>query len=252
MRLSRFPNLLFSMQTYLRPANDRGTADFGWLKANYTFSFANYHDKNHMGFGSLRVINEDYIDPGKGFDMHPHRDMEILTYVIEGQVQHQDNQGNKMTINAGEFQLMSAGSGIVHSEYNPSPSDTLHLYQIWLRPHSRGLQPAYHHLTQAQVGTLPQTAPGLTPIAVKEPDPATSQMQINQDAVISHMHLDPGSPLVLSLKPERHYWLQVIDGALEANGMALSTSDGLGLTQTDSLQLHATSPESCVLFFDMV
>lgn len=247
------------MQTYHRPANERGTADFGWLNANYTFSFANYHDKNHMGFASLRVINEDYIDPGKGFDMHPHRDMEILTYVIEGQVQHQDNQGNKMTISAGEFQLMSAGSGIVHSEYNPSPSDTLHLYQIWLRPHSRGLQPAYHHLTQAQIDTLPQTSPGLTPIVISNPNPTdkhtvgptTNQMQINLDATISHIHLNPDSPLTLPLKPDRHYWLQLITGSVTVNDTTLNTSDGLGLTQADSLQLHATSPESSLLFFDM-
>ena len=207
---------------YLRKANERGHANHGWLDSWHTFSFANYYDPNFMGFSALRVINDDVIEAGQGFGTHPHKDMEILTYVLEGTVEHQDSMGNKEQVPAGEFQIMSAGTGIRHSEYNPSSTERLHLYQIWIMPEENGITPRYEQrrFDAVQGKQL-----------VLSPDARDGSLKVYQDM-------------------ERRVWIQVVKGNVTINGVKASTSDGLAIWDEQAISIHADS-DSEVLLFDL-
>lgn len=236
----------------VRKSADRGHADHGWLFARHTFSFANYHDPEHMGFRSLRVMNEDVVQPGKGFGMHGHRDMEIVTYVLEGQLEHRDNMGNGEVLTPGEFQRMSAGTGVMHSEFNPSNDEPVHLYQIWLLPERRGIEPSYEQKRFPEEGRHNR----LQLVAAPPTDPApessdVAPLRIHQDARILLGTLDDGVTAKHELANGRHAWLQVLRGTLSLNGVDLETSDGAAVSETTSLEIRATSAAE-VLLFDLV
>lgn len=227
----------------LRKAEERGQANYGWLDTHYTFSFANYHDPEHMGFRTLRVINDDIVAPGGGFDTHGHRDMEIITYVLSGQLQHKDSMNNGRVIRAGEFQYMAAGTGVLHSEFNPSPTDPVHLLQIWILPDKRGLKPHYAERTGAQ---LP--AGRLNLVASKSG--RNGSIVINQDADLYLAKLTPGQAVSHQLAKDRHAWVHVAEGELSLNGQTLRAGDGAALSSEDQLELEAKRP-SQVLLFDL-
>lgn len=232
----------------IRKAADRGHANHGWLETYHTFSFGDYYDPNQMGFRSLRVINEDIVQPGMGFGMHGHRDMEIVTLVLEGELEHKDSMGNGEVLRPGEFQHMSAGRGIRHSEFNPSATVSVHLYQIWLLPNKKGLEPSYAQRAfdlREQQGRLRLVA---------SPDGADGSLIIQQDARIFLATLHPEKPLEHSIPAGRHAWLQVLRGSVTANGLALQTSDGLAISDVTQLTLSTRSESSTaeVLLFDLV
>ena len=226
---------------YLRKAEDRGHAQHGWLKSWHTFSFANYYDPDFMGFSALRVINEDIIAPGQGFGTHPHKDMEILTYVLSGTVEHQDSMGNKEQIPAGEFQIMSAGTGVRHSEYNPSATEPLHLYQIWIMPQRAGVEPRYE---QKRFDDPRGRQWVLTP------DGREDSLKVWQDMTLSRQVVAAGETQHLSLDNGRNYWVQVVKGKLAINEQSLKASDALALTEESSLTLQAEE-DTEVLIFDL-
>lgn len=226
---------------YLRKANDRGHANHGWLDSWHTFSFADYYDPNFMGFSALRVINDDVIDAGQGFGTHPHKDMEILTYVLEGAVEHQDSMGNKEQVPAGEFQIMSAGTGIRHSEYNPSKTDRLRLYQIWIIPEKTGITPRYEQrrFDAAQGKQL-----------VLSPDARDGSLKVYQDMELYRWALVKGEQSVHQIAAERRVWIQVVKGEVSINGTKATTSDGLAIWDEQALSIHADS-DSEILLFDL-
>lgn len=226
----------------LRPAATRGHADLGWLDTWYSFSFADYHDPQWMGFRALRVINDDRIAAGRGFGMHPHRDMEIVTWVLSGQLEHQDNLGHRALIRPGEAQRMSAGRGIFHSEANPSPTEELHLLQIWLLPSQRGLEPGYEQRT------LEPATSGLRLLASPDGDGA---VQIHSPARLWVAEPEPGLTLELAVTRGRHIWVQVAAGSLTCNGQALGCGDGLALSEVEAVKLEATAPGAQALVFDL-
>ena len=226
---------------YLRKAEDRGHAQHGWLKSWHTFSFANYYDPDFMGFSALRVINEDIIAPGQGFGTHPHKDMEILTYVLSGTVEHQDSMGNKEQIPAGEFQIMSAGTGVRHSEYNPSATEPLHLYQIWIIPQRAGVEPRYE---QKRFDDPRGRQWVLTP------DGREDSLKVWQDMTLSRQVVPAGETQHISLDSGRNYWVQVVKGKLTINDQSLKASDALALTEESSLTLQAEE-DAEVLIFDL-
>ena len=226
----------------VRYAADRGHADHGWLDAYHTFSFAGYRDPDHMGFRQLRVMNEDRVQPGRGFGTHPHNDMEIVTYVLEGALEHRDSMGNGEILRPGEFQRMTAGTGIEHSEFNPSDTDPVHLYQIWLYPRERGLPPGYEQKA------FPLSERRNRFRLVASPDGADGSLTIQQDARILLPTLDSGKSLRHELAPHRGAWLQVLRGTVDLNGTQLSTSDGAAVTAEKSLELVATSDAEVMLF----
>ncbi len=226
---------------YLRKAEDRGHAQHGWLKSWHTFSFANYYDPDFMGFSALRVINEDIIAPGQGFGTHPHKDMEILTYVLSGTVEHQDSMGNKEQIPAGEFQIMSAGTGVRHSEYNPSATEPLHLYQIWIMPQRAGVEPRYE---QKRFDDPRGRQWVLTP------DGREDSLKVWQDMTLSRQVVPAGGTQQVSLDSGRNYWVQVVKGKLTINDQSLKASDALALTEESSLTLQAED-DTEVLIFDL-
>ncbi|MFC6376639.1 pirin family protein [Tatumella terrea] len=226
---------------YLRKAEDRGHAHHGWLKSWHTFSFANYYDPDFMGFSALRVINEDIIAPGQGFGTHPHKDMEILTYVLSGTVEHQDSMGNKEQIPAGEFQIMSAGTGVRHSEYNPSATEPLHLYQIWIMPQRAGVEPRYE---QKRFDDPRGRQWVLTP------DGREDSLKVWQDMTLSRQVVPAGETQHLSLESGRNYWVQVVKGKLAINDQSLKASDALALTEESALTLQAEE-DTEVLIFDL-
>lgn len=225
----------------VRPAGERGHADYGWLDTSYSFSFNTYHDPAHMGFRALRVINEDVVAPGQGFGMHGHRDMEILTYVLSGALEHRDSLGNGDVLRPGEFQRMSAGTGIRHSEFNPSAEEPVHLYQIWLFPAEPGMTPSYE-----QKAIRAGTPGAFWPIAT--PDGREGSLRIHQDAEILLGRLEPGRPVTYRPRPGRHAWVQVIRGSVDLNGTALGTSDGAGVSEESALTFGATEPAEVMLF----
>ena len=226
---------------YLRKANDRGHANHGWLDSWHTFSFADYYDPNFMGFSALRVINDDVIDAGQGFGTHPHKDMEILTYVLEGAVEHQDSMGNKEQVPAGEFQIMSAGTGIRHSEYNPSKTDRLRLYQIWIIPEKTDITPRYEQrrFDAAQGKQL-----------VLSPDARDGSLKVYQDMELYRWALVKGEQSVHQIAAERRVWIQVVKGEVSINGTKATTSDGLAIWDEHALSIHADS-DSEILLFDL-
>jgi len=224
----------------IRRSGDRGAADHGWLDSRFTFSFAEYEDPAHMGFRTLRVINEDRIAPGTGFDTHPHRDMEILTWVLEGAIEHRDSMGHAQVLRPGEIQHMTAGTGIRHSEHNPSPDEPLHLLQIWILPERRGLTPSYEQ--KAFPGT------GLTLLASR--DERSGSVPIRQDADVWVARLPAGGTADLPLRPGRHAWVQVARGSVALNGEALSQGDGASLSGEKAVSLRAKG-DAEVLVFDL-
>ena len=228
----------------LRPAEERGHANYGWLDTNHSFSFANYHDPRHMGFRSLRVINEDRVGPGAGFDAHPHRDMEIISYVLGGALEHRDNSGGGSVIRAGEVQRMTAGTGIVHSEFNPSPDEELHFFQIWIEPRESGLEPGYEQKAIAE-----QQIPGVLHL-IAGPEGGNGALTIHQDVKLYAARLTPGQELRHELAPGRHAWLQMAAGAVTLNGADLNDSDGAAVSEETELTIRA-GRESELLLFDL-
>jgi redox-sensitive bicupin YhaK (pirin superfamily) len=231
------------MGTKIRRSVDRKYFDHGWLKTYHTFSFASYYDPEFMGFRDLRVINEDRVDPGKGFPPHAHKDMEILSIVLEGNLAHRDSMGNESVIRANEVQAMSAGTGISHSEYNPSEKDPVHFLQIWIVPEVKGIAPRY-----IQESRLPDAPNQWKLLASKEGKEGS--IQIQQDVELSSIALEAGKEVEKPLKPHRYGWLQVIDGELDLNGDRLHKGDGAAVDAGTLVKLKALSP-SRVLFFDL-
>jgi quercetin 2,3-dioxygenase len=226
----------------IRRANERGHADHGWLNSHHTFSFADYYDPAHMGFRSLRVINDDRVAPGRGFGTHPHRDMEIFSYVLEGALQHKDSMGNGSVLQRGQIQLMSAGRGVTHSEFNPSESAPLHFLQIWIQARERGLTPSY---TEWHPKPEQAKAPK---VLVISPDGRENSAIIHQDAEIYRLRLQPGQTVTHELKAGRGAWLQIAEGALTLNDNALETGDGASAEEAGALTLTATKPTEALLF----
>jgi len=226
----------------IRRADERGHADHGWLNSHHTFSFADYYDPAHMGFRSLRVINDDRVAPGQGFGTHPHRDMEIFSYVLEGALQHKDSLGNGSVLKPGQIQLMSAGRGVTHSEFNPSPSESLHFLQIWIQPRERGLAPSY-----TEWRPKPEQA-GAAKVLVISPDGRDGSATIHQDAAVYRIRLQPGQTVTHQVEPGRGAWLQIAEGALSLNGVALATGDGASTEEAGPLTLAATEPTEALLF----
>ena len=227
----------------IRKANERGHAEHGWLDTYHTFSFANYYDPEWMGFRSLRVINDDLVMPGMGFGTHPHRDMEIITYILSGALQHKDSMGNGRVICPGEVQYMSAGTGVQHSEFNPSKDEAVHLLQIWIQPDERGVKPRYAEksLAKAEVGKLHL----VTSKAGRD-----GSIAIHQDADLWLARLDGGNGVTHKLAPGRHAWMHVAEGEVSLNGKKLSGGDAVGVSEEGSLELSAAKP-SQVLLFDL-
>ncbi|AUX91923.1 pirin family protein [Mixta gaviniae] len=224
---------------YVRKAEERGHANHGWLDSWHTFSFANYYDANFMGFSALRVINEDVIDAGQGFGTHPHKDMEILTYVLSGTVEHQDSMGNKEQIPAGEFQIMSAGTGVRHSEYNASSSEPLHLYQIWIIPESTGIEPRYDQRRFADVQGRQ---------LILSPDARDGSLKVYQDMTLSRWVLKAGESDSVTLDAARRIWIQVVKGDVQVNDQPVTTSDALAIWEESALTLKASSDAEILLF----
>lgn len=230
----------------VRPAQARGNANFGWLDSRHTFSFGNYYDPNHMGFASLRVINEDLIEPGRGFGTHSHRDMEIITYVLAGELAHKDSIGNGSVIRPGDVQRMSAGTGIAHSEFNASNSDLVHLLQIWIMPERSGIKPSYeqkHFSVEERQGRLRLVA---------SPDGRDGSVTIHQDAELYIASLNNSDRLEHSINPNRSLWVQIAKGAAEVNGTTLQAGDGAALTQETQIAIAATADDTEILLFDLV
>ncbi|KHS98198.1 pirin family protein [Pectobacterium brasiliense] len=226
---------------YLRQAQDRGHANHGWLDSWHTFSFADYYDPDFMGFSALRVINEDFIEGGQGFGTHPHKDMEILTYVLSGAVEHQDSMGNKEQVPAGEFQIMSAGTGIRHSEYNASKDEQLHLYQIWIIPEKTGLAPRYEQKRfDVQQGRQ----------LVLSPDAREGSLKVFQDMTLWRWALKAQEQSVYQIQADRRVWIQVVRGTVEINGQKAEASDAFAVWDETAISVHA-SEDSEILLFDL-
>lgn len=223
----------------VRPAAERGHANFGWLDTRHTFSFDQYYDPRHMGFGALRVINDDRVAPGAGFPMHPHADMEILTYVLEGALAHQDSIGNGAVIRPGEVQRMSAGTGIRHSEFNASRESPVHLLQIWILPERSGLAPGYEQKA-IDVGD------GLTLLASR--DGRDGSVTIHQDAGVFAARLVPDKPARHRLASRRRAWLHVARGDAVLNGITLAAGDGAAVTDESDIELGTRSGGEVLLF----
>lgn len=226
----------------IRRANERGHADHGWLNSHHTFSFADYYDPEHMGFRTLRVINDDRVAPGMGFGTHPHRDMEIFSYVLEGTLAHKDSMGNGRELKPGQIQLMSAGTGITHSEFNPSRTEPLHFLQIWIQPRQRGLKPSYTEWHPKR-----EAAPA-GKVLVISPDGRDGSATIHQDADIYLLRLQPGQTVTHELKAGRGAWLHVAEGSLDLNGVELSTGDGASTETPETLAVAAKQQTQAILF----
>ena len=229
----------------LRKSQDRGYADHGWLKSFHSFSFADYHDPDHMGFGNLRVINEDRIAPGTGFGTHAHRDMEIVSYVLDGAIAHKDSTGVGATIRPGDVQRMTAGSGVHHSEFNPSTSDPLHFLQIWIVPDARGLAPGYEQKTFP-----PAEKKGRLRLVASR-DGRDGSVTIHQDVDLYASVLDPGERVTLALRAGRGAWVQVARGAVIVNGTRLEQGDGARIEGESGVTLEGAAANSEALVFDL-
>ena len=229
----------------IRKARDRGHANHGWLDTYHTFSFAEYQDRDHMSFRSLRVMNEDFVAAGKGFGTHPHHDMEIVTYVLEGALEHKDSMGNGEVLRPGEFQRMSAGTGITHSEFNPSSQDPVHLYQIWLFPERKGIEPSYEQKRFAEADRQNQLR------LVASRDASDGSLLIHQDARIFLSSLDNERNITHSLEKGRHAWLQVLRGSVTLNENFLETSDGAAISDESNLEIFANQTAE-IMLFDLV
>jgi redox-sensitive bicupin YhaK (pirin superfamily) len=228
----------------IRKSLDRGFADHGWLKSFHTFSFAGYYDPQHMGWGNLRVINEDRIAPGTGFGAHPHRDMEIVSYVISGELAHRDDMGNGTTIRPGDIQRMSAGRGVRHSEFNHAEGQTTHFLQIWIEPSERNIDPGYeqkHFSVASKQGRL---------CLLASPDGRDGSIRIHADASIYGALLDASQSASLTLDTDRKAYVQVIRGSLQINGLSLQAGDALKVERENHLHL-SDAEDAEVLVFDL-
>jgi redox-sensitive bicupin YhaK (pirin superfamily) len=225
-----------------RPAAERGHFDHGWLDTSHSFSFAGYQDPAHMGFRSLRVINEDSVEGGRGFGAHSHRDMEIVTYVLEGALEHADSMGNRSVIVPGDVQRMSAGTGVTHSEFNPRPEEPVHFLQIWLVPNRRGLAPGYEQKAIAE-----KEERGVLRLIASR-DGRDGSVTIHQDVDLFASRLEPGERIEHTLKAGRHAWLQMVTGKVELNGTALETGDGAAVSRESALAMVAREPAHFLLF----
>jgi redox-sensitive bicupin YhaK (pirin superfamily) len=228
----------------VRKAAERGHFDHGWLDTRHTFSFGDYHDLEHMGFRSLRVINDDRVRPGQGFGTHGHRDMEIVTYVLDGALAHRDSLGNGSVIRAGELQRMTAGTGVRHSEFNPSDTEWVHFYQIWLLPRRKGLEPGYEQLAVAEEEKRGRFR------LVASPDGADGSLTIHQDARLYLASLSPGEGVVHDIERGRAAWLQVLRGSVHVLGHDLAAGDGVAVTDESAVSVRA-AVGSEVLLFDL-
>ena len=224
----------------VRPAEDRGRFDFGWLDTAHTFSFGEYRDPRHMGFGSLRVINEDRVAPSRGFGTHPHRDMEILSFVLAGRLEHRDSLGGHGVIGPGEVQRITAGRGVMHSEFNPSASEQVHFLQVWIKPRALGLEPSYEQRSFAGVGD------GLTLVASL--DGRDGSIVINQDALVLLGKLGEGGAASHPLGEGRRAWVQVMRGQVILNGTRLDAGDGAAVTDETDLRFEAGARGEFLLF----
>lgn len=229
----------------VRPAQARGSANFGWLDSRHTFSFGNYYDPEHMGFASLRVINEDKVAAGKGFAPHGHRDMEIVSYVLEGAIEHKDSIGNGSIIRPGDVQRMSAGTGIVHSEYNPSDTEPVHFLQIWILPDTKGLEPSYE---QKNFSEATQQG-GLRLVGSR--DGRDGSVTIHQDVNLYAASLHQSDTVNYQLADGRVAWVQVARGSVQLNDRLLAAGDGAAVDRPEALVLQGASDDAEVLLFDM-
>ena len=226
----------------LRPGAERGRSERDWLSSRHTFSFADYDDPRHMGFRSLRVINEDRVQPGAGFPTHGHRDMEIVTYVVAGALEHKDSLGTGSVIRPGDVQRMTAGTGVTHSEYNPSRSEPVHLLQIWILPERQGLPPGYE-----QRAFPPTEMQGRLRLVAAR-DGREGSVTVHQDARLFAARLAAGDKVVHRLPPGRHAWLQLVRGALALNGTTLRQGDGAAVSDEARLDIRALEPAELLLF----
>lgn len=225
---------------YHRPAQDRGRANFGWLNSNHSFSFGHYYDPKHMGFSALRVINDDTVAAGAGFDTHGHRDMEIISYVLKGAIEHQDSMGNKYIVPAGDIQRMSAGTGVTHSEFNHSKSEELKFLQIWIEPDQKGIQPGYEQMAVKQNGKL---------TALVTPDGSNGSLHLQQDASVFRVVLEPEETIDLDVNSRTGY-LHVIEGGGLFGDISVSAGDGVGLSE-EKLTLQGDAEGITALWFDL-
>ena len=228
----------------IRHTDERGGGDFGWLNTKFTFSFDQFYDPHFMGFRSLRVINEDRVQAGHGFPMHPHRDMEIITYLLEGAIEHKDSMGNGSIVRPGDGQRMSAGSGVRHSEANPSKTEEAHLLQIWILPDRKGHTPGYEQKA------FPEAEKRGKLRLIASPDGQDGSVTINQDALLYATLLQPGQEVKHELAKGRYAWLQVAKGAVELNGQALKQGDGAAVSEEKLLTIKADA-DAEVLLFDL-
>jgi quercetin 2,3-dioxygenase len=232
------------MELQIRRAAERGHANHGWLDSHHTFSFADYHDRDFMGFRALRVINEDKVSPGRGFGTHGHRDMEIISYVLAGELGHKDSMGTGSTIKPGEVQRMSAGTGVMHSEMNASKSQPVHFLQIWIIPDRQGHAPGYEQKA------FPDAERRGVLRVVASPDGRDGSVTIHQDATLASTLLAPGVSVEHVLKPKRYAWLQVARGSVTVNGEALQTSDGVAIAGDGTITITGVT-DAEVLVFDL-
>lgn len=230
----------------VRRSSERGHADHGWLNTFHTFSFADYYDPTFMGFRALRVINEDWVKPGMGFGTHGHRDMEIITYVLEGELAHKDSMGNGSSIKPGEVQRMSAGTGVRHSEFNHSKKDWVHLLQIWLLPESDGIKPSYEQKT------FPDAEKQGKLRLIASPEARDGSVKIHQDANVYASLLSKDDKVEHKFEPGRYGWLQVIRGEIKLNGESLKAGDGAAIEKEQAIQIAAANgDQSEILLFDL-
>ena len=229
----------------VRPAHARGKANFGWLDSKHTFSFGNYYDPNHMGFANLRVINEDKVQPSQGFGTHSHKDMEIISYVLEGELEHKDSIGNGSVIRPGDVQRMSAGTGIAHSEFNASATNPVHFLQIWIMPDQVGIQPSYEQKyfpVEEKQGKLRLVASS---------DGRDNSVTIHQDASLYVATLNNGDRINHNTNRGRSLWIQVARGSVEINKQLLQTGDGAAITKETDIAIAATNDNTEILLFDL-
>lgn len=225
----------------IRKSSERGNADHGWLKSKHTFSFANYYDPSHLGFRTLRVINEDRIAPGSGFGAHPHSDMEIISYVVKGSLAHQDSMGNKITITPGEVQRMSAGTGVVHSEYSTSDMDT-HFFQIWITPNKKGIKPSYAQKSfEKEIDSQEK-------VLVISQDGREGSLSIQQDADVYVSKLKAGQHIHFDVRAGRGVWIQIIKGEIFVGDKQFKAGDAFSTEDTQTLKLEANSDSEFFIF----
>lgn len=229
----------------VRKANERGTADLGWLNANYTFSFSYYYDPRFMGFRNLRVMNEDYVDAGRGFGTHGHENMEILTYVIDGALAHKDSTGGEGVLKPHEVQRMSAGTGVQHSEFNASQTEKAHLYQIWILPEKDGIEPSYE-----QKYFAPEEKQGKLKLVASN-DARDGSVKINQDVAVYSSILAKSDEVTHELAENRYAWLQVVKGSVALKGEILNQSDGVAISDETILKIKSLADETEFLLFDL-